>query len=81
MIKDIMNLYSPAAGSKPFTNITSLASELGWTDIAAQSTMDYFDSQGLDQRWTREMIEAATRVNYGQVRHLFGALRPLLKQS
>ena len=67
MMKDFVALYSPEAGSKPFETLTSLATDHGWTDIVNQSTMDYFDTQGINPRWTREMIEAATRVNYGQV--------------
>lgn len=68
MIKEFLTLYTPEAGANPFDNVTSLTSKLEWTDIVGQTAMDYFDSQGIDQRWTREMVEAATRVNYGQVR-------------
>ena len=68
MVKDFVTLYTPQVGSSPWSNVTALAYQLEWTDIINQSTMDYFDSQGIDARWTREMIEAATRVNYGQVR-------------
>ena len=68
MVKDFVTLYSPEAGSKPFTNLTTLATNLAWTDAIGRTTTEYFDSNGIDQRWTREMVEAATRVNYGQVR-------------
>ena len=67
MVKDFARLYTPQTGSSPWSNITALTYQLEWTDIVSQNTMDYFDSQGIDSRWTREMIEAATRVNYGQV--------------
>lgn len=67
MIKQFVTLYTPEAGANPFHNISALASKLEWTDLVGQSTMEYLDSQGIDQRWTREMVEAATRVNYGQV--------------
>ncbi|KIP03332.1 hypothetical protein PHLGIDRAFT_77794 [Phlebiopsis gigantea 11061_1 CR5-6] len=66
MMKDFTTLYTPLTGSSPWSNITALTYQLEWTDVVSQSTMDYFDSQGIDSRWTREMIEAATRVNYGQ---------------
>lgn len=68
MVTDFSNLYEQKIGSQPFTNITALASELSWTDIVGQTTMDYFDEQGIYHKWTAEMVDAATRVNYGQVR-------------
>ncbi len=67
MIQKFLTLYSPCFGSRSFTNLTTLAEELGWTEMIGQTTADYFDGQGIDPRWTREMIESATRVNYGQV--------------
>ncbi|GJE94006.1 FAD/NAD(P)-binding domain-containing protein [Phanerochaete sordida] len=66
MVADFVKLYTPEAGSEPFTNLTALATELNWTDAIGQSTMEYFDAQGIYPPWTAEMIEAATRVNYGQ---------------
>ena len=69
MIDEFVTLYNSTWGSQPFSNLTNLAAELGWSDIISQSTMDYFDSQNINARWTREMVEAATRVNYGQARH------------
>ncbi|THH01023.1 hypothetical protein EW026_g1609 [Hermanssonia centrifuga] len=66
MIQKFLTLYSPCFGSRSFTNLTTLAEELGWTEMIGQTTADYFDGQGIDPRWTREMIESATRVNYGQ---------------
>lgn len=35
--------------------------------IAAQTGAEYFDEQGVTRIWSREVIEAFTRVNYGQV--------------
>ncbi|KAI0828535.1 Prenylcysteine lyase-domain-containing protein [Trametes gibbosa] len=57
-------LYS--SRSPRWSNITSVVSDLGWSDVIAQTTSEYFDLQGIDRRWTRELVEAATRVNYGQ---------------
>ena len=68
MITNFVSLYTPEIGSEPFTNLTSLATKLDWTDTIGQTTMDYFDGQGIYHKFTTEMIEAATRVNYGQVR-------------
>lgn len=64
MVQTISKLYS--SSSPTFANISTLADTLEWTPIVAQKASEFFDSQGIDRRWTREMLEAATRVNYGQ---------------
>lgn len=40
---------------------------MGWTDLVSQTTSEYVDLKSISRRWSREVIEAATRVNYGQV--------------
>ena len=40
-----VSLYSPY--SSPFSNITPLASSLGWTPFAASTVVEYFDVQGI----------------------------------
>ncbi|KAH8120483.1 Prenylcysteine lyase-domain-containing protein [Phellopilus nigrolimitatus] len=64
MIGKFISLYSPSSPS--WSNITELASELGWTNVVAQTAAEYFDSQGVSHLFSREVIESATRVNYGQ---------------
>ncbi|KAL1939239.1 hypothetical protein VTO73DRAFT_10042 [Trametes versicolor] len=64
MVGIFQGLYS--SESPRWSNITSVVSDLGWSDVTAQTTSEYFDLQGIDRRWTRELVEAATRVNYGQ---------------
>ncbi|KAI0655025.1 Prenylcysteine lyase-domain-containing protein [Cubamyces menziesii] len=63
MVDRFLMLYSPHAPQ--WSNVSSVVSELGWADVAAQTTAEYLDLQGIDRRWTRELVEAATRVNYG----------------
>ena len=64
MIAQFVQLYTPS--TPHWSNISSLASSFGWTDMVAQATSDYFDNHGVNPKFSREMIEAATRVNYGQ---------------
>ncbi|KAI0777409.1 FAD/NAD(P)-binding domain-containing protein [Trametes elegans] len=64
MLERFATLYD-STGPR-WSNISSVVSELGWDEVTARSTSEYLDSQGIDKRWTRELIEAATRVNYGQ---------------
>jgi len=66
MITHFLTLYTPAIGTTPWTNLTTLASGMGWTDLVSSTTMDYLDAQGINGRFTREIVEGATRVNYGQ---------------
>lgn len=65
MIDTILKLYRP--DPPRFRNISSLASELGWTNVAAQTSLEYLRSFNVDDLWTLEFVEALTRLNYGQV--------------
>ncbi|KAI0644039.1 Prenylcysteine lyase-domain-containing protein [Trametes meyenii] len=63
MVSRFKRLYSRSAPQ--WSNITSVVSSLGWEEVTAETTAEYFDLHGIDRRWTRELVEAATRVNYG----------------
>ncbi|KAF7986244.1 hypothetical protein HWV62_38711 [Athelia sp. TMB] len=64
IVAQFVTLYT--RGSPKWANMSNLATSFGWSDIIAQSTAGYLDSQGISPKFTREMVEAATRVNYGQ---------------
>ena len=64
MVTQFLTLYSP--NTPRFSNITTLASDLGWTPVIASTAAGYFDTQGVSRLFSRELIDAATRVNYGQ---------------
>ena len=59
-----VSMYTPASPS--WSNITELASVLGWADLVTQTSAQYLDAQGVSPKFSREIIEAATRVNYAQ---------------
>jgi prenylcysteine oxidase/farnesylcysteine lyase len=65
MINKFLTLYTPDAPK--WDNITHLSSTLGWTDLVSQSTSEYLRSEGVSDRFISELVEASTRVNYGQV--------------
>lgn len=65
MVKELDRLYS--AATPRWSNISELALDLGWTELVAQTAAEYFDSKGVSKKFSREVVEAATRVNYGQV--------------
>ena len=68
MIEKFVSLYLPTGPS--WTNISELATKMDWEDLVSQSSAEYLDSRGISQIFSREIVEAATRVNYGQVRKL-----------
>lgn len=65
MIDRFSKVYTPQFPR--FSSILSLASYVDLDTVAAQTAAEYFDEQGVGRKWSREVIEAATRVNYGQV--------------
>ena len=65
MITKFVKIYDP--GFPTFSSISSWVSHLDKDTLAAQTSAEYFDEEGVGRRWSREVIEAATRVNYGQV--------------
>ncbi|KAI0764680.1 FAD/NAD(P)-binding domain-containing protein [Fomes fomentarius] len=64
MVDNILSLYDQSP--QVFHNISSLALSLGWTEIAAQTALQYLRSNKVDDRWSFEFVEAITRLNYGQ---------------
>ncbi|EIN13466.1 FAD/NAD(P)-binding domain-containing protein [Punctularia strigosozonata HHB-11173 SS5] len=71
LVKRFLEFYQ--ATPPRWTTIAELATQLSWTGLAARTTAEYFDVQGISKKFSREIIEAATRVNYGQdVDHIHG---------
>jgi prenylcysteine oxidase/farnesylcysteine lyase len=64
MIKQFLELYS--LESPKWDNVSSLAESFGWTDMVSQSMSEYLEGHGVTGKFARELVEAATRVNYGQ---------------
>jgi prenylcysteine oxidase/farnesylcysteine lyase len=66
MIDKFVGLYEPDA--LRWSSIEKLNSALNWTELGSQTGAEYFQSHGVSEMFTNEIIEAATRVNYAQVR-------------
>jgi hypothetical protein len=66
MIGKFVTLYEPNV--KTWTSVEKLNDALNWTELIAQTGAEYFQSHGVSEMFTNEIIEAATRVNYAQVR-------------
>ncbi|CAE6452792.1 unnamed protein product [Rhizoctonia solani] len=63
MVNAYLNLYQPRA---PYPSITAISSSLNFTHITAVSASKYLTDNGVNLLFVHELVEAATRVNYGQ---------------
>jgi len=69
-INEINMLYD--ANPPKWDNISNLSGVLGWTEVTNITTLQHYLAQGVSEKYVYEMVEAATRVNYGQVTyHIF----------
>jgi hypothetical protein len=70
LVNQIYVLYD--ANPPKWDNISTLSGDLGWSEITNSTTLQHYLAQGVSEKYVREMVEAATRVNYGQVTyHIF----------
>lgn len=61
-----------------WTSVKNLTQHLSFTNIVAETTAEHLDLQGVSRKWSREIVESFTRVNYGQVRYKALVLIPFL---
>lgn len=61
-----VKLYEPDV--KSWSSIEEINNALNWTHLTSQTGGEYFQSNGISQRYTNEFIEGAARMNYAQVR-------------
>ncbi|EPQ61030.1 FAD/NAD P-binding domain-containing protein [Gloeophyllum trabeum ATCC 11539] len=64
MLNRFLTLYTPE--SPKWDTISNLTLALEWQELLMRTAAEYFDVHGVSRRFSREIIEAATRVNYGQ---------------
>ncbi|KZT23798.1 FAD/NAD(P)-binding domain-containing protein [Neolentinus lepideus HHB14362 ss-1] len=64
MLTRFVTLYTPE--SPRFENVSSLTTDFQWQELLIRTGAEYFDVHGISRKFSREIIEAATRVNYGQ---------------
>ncbi|KAI0689670.1 FAD/NAD(P)-binding domain-containing protein [Cytidiella melzeri] len=81
MIGTFLTLYSTSLGSSPWQDLAHLASSFEWTSIVNSTAAEYLDGQGVNPKFTREMVEAATRVNYGQNADAIHALEAMCSMA
>lgn len=60
-----LDVYTPSINS--WTSVEDLSTQFGFTEQTSQTAEAYFTSKGVGELFVHELIEGATRVNYGQV--------------
>lgn len=71
MLVHFTKLYDHDFGT--WKDIPSVVSQVKLLDTVAQTAAEYFDTQGVGLKFSRELVDAATRVNYGQsLEHIHG---------
>lgn len=65
MLNQFLQLY--ATDTPKWDDVASLSETFGWMNFTEQTTASYFSSHGVSDQYIYEVIEAGTRVNYGQV--------------
>lgn len=67
LISSISRVYT--SSSPKWETITALSEHLGWDSLTNTTVSEYLSSQyAVSEKYINEVVEAATRVNYGQVR-------------
>ena len=64
MIEQFLTLYGVT--TPKWDSVADLASQLGWSGMVNETTVEYLLKQGVSEKYIKEVVEAATRVNYGQ---------------
>jgi hypothetical protein len=54
--------------SLKWDNVAYIAAALGRSRMAAQTFSNFLGEMGIPQKFTNELVEAATRLHYAQVR-------------
>lgn len=65
MIDSFLGLYTPE--SLRWDDLSTFSEELQWASMTNQTALEYLKANGVAPLFTQELVDAATRVNYGQV--------------
>ncbi len=67
MLKNFVTIYSKTQTAQ-WRSVKELAEKLDIVDSTTQTAEEYLKAQGVEGKFVDEMVDAATRANYGQVR-------------
>lgn len=68
IVKKFLSFYT--SDSPSWENMSNLVDAFDWAAIINTTTEEYLQTQGVSLKYIGEVVEAATRVNYGQVRKI-----------
>lgn len=78
MINSYLSLYSSVT---QWDSVEDVSSALNFTDFTSQDAVTYLTSQGVGEAFAYEIVEAATRVNYGQDLDKINALGSMVSMA
>jgi prenylcysteine oxidase/farnesylcysteine lyase len=61
-------IYTLYPSSKTYETMEDMSAALNFTRLIAMSTTEYLDLEGVSKLYSREIVEAISRVSYGQVK-------------
>lgn len=64
-VDQFLSFYNPE--SPRWDDISAVSKKLQWATMTHQTASEYLAANGVGQLFKQELVEAATRVNYGQV--------------
>lgn len=65
VVDQFLTFYTPT--NFKWTSMKKVAEKLDWLKLTSQTVAEYLTSQGIGELFIHELVEAASRVNYGQV--------------
>lgn len=69
MTSQFVGLYT--SESPRWDDVADLAATFEWDEMANSTCIDYLKARGIGELFVQEMVDASTRVNYGQVGTFF----------
>ena len=76
LISRFVGLYT--AESPRWDDVADLATTFDWNETSNSTCIDHLNANGVSQLFAQEMVEASTRVNYGQVGLFFQSQKCLI---
>ncbi|KAF7306595.1 Prenylcysteine lyase [Mycena indigotica] len=64
MVAKFLTLYS--SQTPKWSKIEDLATALDWDSLVSRNTVEWLKAEGVSDKFISELVEASTRVNYGQ---------------
>ncbi|KAJ3480777.1 hypothetical protein NLJ89_g12261 [Agrocybe chaxingu] len=64
LVDKYLTLYN--SDSPKWDSVADLSATFGWTEIVSKTALEHLRTEGVSDKYINEVVDAATRVNYGQ---------------